>query len=714
MGAPPQPEDARQRAKLPLYKTLPAAEVSQLTPALETNLERNGWWRSNADAANTRYSPLTQIDRDNVAQLEVAWIYHSGSAGFDKTRSTRFNAIQANNIQANPIIADGVMYAPAKGGFVVALDATTGRERWRFQPPETSEPFGEGNLGPAHRGLVYWPGDGSQNARLFFTASGFVFALNPQDGQPVENFGAQGKARARGSVAPVVYRDLVIASDLGALVAFDVATGRPAWKFDIEDKPKEKTSHAAGDPAIATSNSDNYYPSGSVWGGAMALDESRGLVFFSTGAPHPNFAGMNRLGDNKHTNSVVALDARTGKLLWAFQDIAHDLWDLDIPAPPNLVTVTRVGKRVDAVAQVTKQGNTLLLDRLSGQPLFPFRLRRALVSQLPGERTAPYQPDVQWPQPFSRQSFTREDITDRTPQARAFVTKKLHDATLGWFEPPRADKHIVFYGVHGGAEWTGAAVDPAGILYVSANELAWLAWVARAPAGLVNASDAVKAGYHTYRLHCAECHGDNRAGKGMAPSLASVGERLNATQIETILGQGRNAMPPVPMDADERNRLLEFLFAKTSDGETFVDGGLEKLLDDEGYPGNRPPWGTLNAVDLNSGRLLWKVPLGEYEELTRQGMAKTGTENFGGATVTAGGLVFCAGTRDLKIRAFDRKDGRELWQYKLPYGGFAAPAVYEANGRQYVVIAATGGGKLGGELGDAYVAFTLPAERLSK
>jgi quinoprotein glucose dehydrogenase len=311
--------------------------------------------------------------------------------------------------------------------------------------------------------------------------------------------------------------------------------------------------------------------------------------------------------------------------------------------------------------------------------------------------------------------------TDITPESHDFVLKKVQKATFGWFEPPREDEPIIFYGVHGGAEWTGASFDPStGWLYISANELPWIESLSRSvPEPQSDLHKEATPGQAVYRQRCAICHGQNRQGQGMIPSLAGLSGRLSESEVTDILKTGRNSMPPIAIADGDRRDLLNFLFgreivrpggpAPTKSGAvSYQASDFAKLLDGQDYPGSRPPWGTLNAIDLNTGKLVWKVPLGEYEELTRLGIPKTGTENFGGAMATAGGLVFCAGTRDLKIRAFDKTSGQELWQYKLPYGGYAPPATYEVNGRQYVVIAATGGGKLGGDLGDTYVGFALP------
>jgi quinoprotein glucose dehydrogenase len=705
----PTLENASQRSALPLYRTIPAATDSELTPAALSRdpASDRSWSRSNADAANTRYSILSQINRVNVSELKVAWSYHSGDGN--------------GNIEANPVIAGGVIFTPTVGKNIVAINGETGAEIWRFHPllpssgtSSSQEPH-DGGFGPAQRGLTYWDGDSEHRPRLFFMANGYLIALDPKSGTVVDTFGEHGKVASSkgagassflGAVPPTIYRNVILAANQNLVDAFDVVTGKHVWQFNTLRYP-------VGDPG-----EDN---GGNVWGG-MALDVARGIAFIATGDPHPNFVGIERQGSNTGTCSLIALDALTGRVLWSFQEIAHNLWDLDIPAPPNLVTVSHHGKPVDAVAQVTKLGNTLLLDRVTGKPLFPYRLRRAPVSRIPGERTAPYQPDLELPEPFARQVFSLEDVTDLNPESHTFIMNRVKKANFGWFEPLGEDEPTIFYGIHGGAEWPGASFDPStGWLYVTANEIPWIESLSRSAVDPQHdAHQPLSPGEAVYRQHCAGCHGTNRRGQGMVPSLIGVGDRLSEGTIAGILKNGGNAMPPITLSDDEQRKLFSFLFAREAlEGKasavadngghtTYVSSGFDKLLDANGYPGSKPPWGTLNAIDLNTGKLVWKVPLGEYEELTRLGIPKTGTENFGGAMATGGGLVFGAGTRDLNIRAFDKTNGDELWHYKLPYGGFAPPATYEINGRQYVVIASTGGGKLGGELGDAYVAFALP------
>jgi quinoprotein glucose dehydrogenase len=394
-----------------------------------------------------------------------------------------------------------------------------------------------------------------------------------------------------------------------------------------------------------------------------------------------------------------------------------------------LVTVDRAGQKVDAVAAVTKIGNTLLLDRVTGKPLFSFRLRRAPVSTIPGEQTSPYQPDVELPQPFARQEFKLEDVTDISPQAREFVLNKIEDlgATYGWFKPFDEGKPLVMYGFHGGAEWTGGCVDPAtGLLYVSSSEILWTPSVHRNERPAVDETKLPPTpGRTLYEKNCMPCHGPNREGLFVNPSLLGLSQRLKDDDVLALWKTGRAAMPVYLGTDAEKIQLLDYLFDRDRpnvtptarpERPTYRDGGYPRLLDPDNYPGCKPPWGKLTAIDLNTGKIAWQVPLGEHEELTKKGIPKTGTENFGGPLVTAGGLVFCAGTRDLKVRAFDKSTGAELWSHQLDHGAFAPPATYSVNGKQYVVLTDTGGGKLsvppypgpGRPWGDGYVAFRLP------
>jgi quinoprotein glucose dehydrogenase len=682
-------------ADWPEYQTIPAAKPDELTPAngwpaLESY---RSWTRSLGGPTSNRYSALDQINRRNVGQLRVAWTYRSGDG--------------PGNVQCNPIVVGDVLFAPTAGKKIVALNATTGAELWRFIPESKTNALQDI---PARRGLTYWPGNARAPARILFACGTWIYALDPVTGALIKSFGDDGRAviPTAGTVGGIVWKDIfIIPGYFGDVFGYDVATGRERWRFHTLAQPGE----FGGDTWEGREVGAN------CWGG-MALDESRGIAYVSTGSPKPNFVGTAHRGENLFSNCVIALNAATGERLWHFQEVRHDIWDFDLPAPPNLVTVLREGRRVDAVAQVTKIGNTLLLDRVTGKPLFPFRLRRAPESVLPGEKTARYQPDVQWPEPFIQHVFTfkPEDITTRTPAAREYISGLVAQARIGqWFAPPEPAKPAIYYGDNGGANWPGASYDPTtGYLYITANELPWIISIARS-------DDApplkpATAGEKQYQQWCAACHGATRGGVGVAPPLRGLRHHLNDEQIIALMKTGRGAMPASPPMTDlQQKQLLDFLLVRDRPQPPPAPGvppqyshsASKRLLDAEGYPGIKPPWGTLNCLDLNTGKIVWKVPLGEYPELTKAGVAKTGTENYGGSMTTAGGLVFAAGTRDAKLRAFDSATGAELWAGDLPHDGSTPPATYEVGGRQFVVVAAPGVRMLGGPVGDAWVAFAL-------
>jgi len=690
-------EDASARAKLPLYKIIPAAKNSELTPANgypkpETFLS---WHRSHGDNGGRRYSALDQINRQNVTNLAVAWIYHSKDG--------------SNNLQCNPIIVRDLMIVPTAGKFMVGINATNGQEVWRFKP--------DGR--PAFRGLIYWDGGKTASERILFCAGKYLYALNPKDGKPIASFGEQGRAVLPGRVqgdfgaataGPAMFQNIIVIPGFEKDVwGFDASSGKWLWTFHTIPQP--------GEFGYDTWDHTEDYGA-NCWSG-MAMDDVRGIAYISTGSSKPNFIGVTHLGDNLFANCLIALDARTGKRLWHFQEIPHDIWDQDIPSPPNLATITRDGKRVDVVAVTTKIGETILLDRVTGKPIFPYRMRRAPTSDLPGEVTAPYQPDPILPERISKMEFTASDITDRTPEARDYVTDRFRSATTGFFRPASLGRPNLYLGMDGGSEWSGACVDPAGHLYVSVNHAAWLISLFRDDDPPDDPSAPVTPGQKVFQVNCAVCHGLNRLGIGVAPPLRGLRFRLSDEALKKQVRQGKNGMPAnTNMSETDFQALADYLMLRDrvtpppepkSERPHYGFTGYPRFTDNEGYPANKPPWGTLDCLDLNTGKLLWQVPLGEYPELTAEGVPKTGTENYGGPIVTAGGLIFCSGTRDGKIRAFDKDTGVELWSAKLPWVGSAPPATYEINGRQYIVIASTGN-KLGNasEYGDAYVAFALP------
>jgi quinoprotein glucose dehydrogenase len=671
---------------------------------------------------NDHHSPLSQINRSNVNSLEVAWEYKTGDAD-DKGRT---------QIQCNPIIIDGILYGSTPKLKLFALDAATGQELWRFDPAVTTS-FSMN----VNRGVTYW--EDGDDKRIFYTAGPYLFAINAKTGYPVQTFGEFGKASLKSkltdwakelyvvSTTPgIIYDDLLILGTRvsesaiaapGYIRAYHVKTGKVAWTFRTIPRP--------GEYGYDTWPPDAYKTIGGVnsWAG-FALDEKRGIVYVPTGSASYDFYGGNRKGANLFANCLLALDAKTGERIWHFQTVHHDVWDRDLPSPPNLVTVSHDGRKIDAVAQITKSGFVFLFDRETGEPLFPIEERPVKQTDLEGEETWPTQPFPVRPPPFSGQSLTMENVTTISKESHDYVAGILNNVRTGeQFIPPGREGTVIYPGFDGGGEWGGAAFDPnTGILYTNANEMAWILTMIDLNPG--TSEKPVTLGESTYMANCAMCHGPDMGGDqtGTYPTLKGVFSKYPKSEIKNIIEQGKNFMPGWKHLGDNRiEAVMAFIDGRQeepmdahmqgmdeNDGVVpFTHTGYNRFFDPYGYPAMKPPWGTLNAIDLNRGEILWQVPLGEIKELAERGIPKTGTENYGGPVVTDGGLIFIGSSKDEYFRAFDKATGEEVWRYKLPAGGYATPSTYECNGRQYLVIAC-GGGKMGTKSGDSYVAFALP------
>ncbi len=656
----------------------------------------------NGGVGNIRYSPLTQIDATNVATLQVAWTYDSG------------DAFTGSEMQSNPIVVDGRLYVTTPTLKVVALDAVTGREIWTFDPS---------NGGPAgarfrHRGVTVH-GD-----RVFVTYRNWLYALATRTGRPIASFGTAGRVDLRdglgrpaeslsvtASTPGVVFEDLFIIGSTvpetlpsapGDIRAFDVTTGKLRWSFHTIPHP--------GETGYETWPADAWTIAGgaNAWAGVV-VDPALAMVFAATGSTSFDFYGANRKGDNLFADCVLALDARTGRRVWHFQGLHHDLWDLDFPAAPNLVTVTRDGRTIDAVAQVTKTGYVFVLDRRTGTPLFPVEERPVPGGAIEGEFPSPTEPVPAAPPPFTRSGPTESMLTTRTPEAHAAVLEQFRALKPGRFAPPSREGTIIFPGVDGGAEWGGAAFDPAsGLLFVNANEMPWIV-------RLIPNDDA-----SLYNAKCAACHKTDRTGTTVAPSLVDVGRRRSRDQIADIIRHGTGRMPAFPdFGTKNVNDMIDYLLTGVDKGRdpdlmkspTYVkyrSDGETLWRDPDGYPPLTPPWGTLTAIDLNAGTIRWQIPFGEYPELAAKGLRNTGSDNYGGPVVTASGLLFIGATNfDRKFHVFDAATGALRWETTLPAAGNATPAVYAIDGREYVVIVC-GGGKNGAPSGASVVAFALP------
>jgi quinoprotein glucose dehydrogenase len=677
--------------------------------------QNTDWRVYNGSPGGSHYSGLKQINQTNVGQLQVAWTYDAGDG--------------AGTLETNPIIVNGFLYGNTTTHKVFALNAATGKQIWMFDS-------GMQGRGP-NRGLAYWSSGSDQ--RIFASVQRYLYAIDAVTGKAVPSFGTGGRIDLqeglRGDTAglgaaAVIYKDLVIIGNRtgetlpaspGDIRAYDARTGKPRWSFHTIPRP--------GEFGYETWPKDawTYIGNAGDWSG-LSLDEKRGIVFVPIANADFAFVGTNRLGDNLFANSLLALNAETGERIWHFQTVKHDLWDRDLPAPPTLVTVKRDGKDVEAVAQITKTGHVFLFDRTNGTPLFPIESRGYPASTVPGEVAAKTQSLPTKPAPFSRQLLTEDMLTNRTPEAhQAALALFRKYRSEGQFIPPSIGKEtIMFPGMDGGGEWGGAAFDPeTSLLYVNANEMVWLySLVGVPPRG------AEINGRELYARECSSCHREDRTGSPpQLPSLVGIGDRMPQANVRTMIFYGGGRMPSfATLPAEYINAIVQYV---TTGKETIVSApvtasspidtefrfaGHHKFLDPDGYPAISPPWGTLNAINLNSGEYAWKIPLGEYPELAEKGMKNTGSENYGGPIATAGGLVFIGATNfDRKFRAFDKKNGKLLWETTLPFAGNATPATYEIGGRQFIVIAASGGGVLHNQrntrpvqAGAKYVAFALP------
>ena len=672
------------------------------------------WEHYLGDPGRSHYSTLSEFDSTNVRSLKIAWEYESRDFG---------------QMQMNPIVIDTLLYGVSAALRAFALDARTGEEVWVFGDSIKT-------WHSASRGVSYW--ESKEDKRIFYTIGSDLWALNAITGKPVLSFGRKGKIDLRSglpstsegkfvisSTPGTIFRNLIImplrlsegaGAAPGDLMAFDVKTGELVWSFHTIPHRGEFGDHTWGNPDISESN---IVGAANNWAG-MSLDVDRQILYVPTGSAAPDFYGAMRPGKNLFSNCLLALNAKTGKLIWYYQFTHHDLWDRDPPAPPNLVMVNDGDKFIPAVAQVTKQGFVFLFNRLTGEPLFDIKEVPVPKSDLPGEQTWPTQPIPLMPAPFARQSndLTTADISPYAPN-RDSLLNLFEQADKRRYAPPSLKPVLLLPGYDGAAEWGGAGADPnQGILYINSNEMAWFLQM--------KANDESKPkishGEQIYRNNCASCHKDNRSGIPASgyPSLLEVGLRLSKKHIQEIITHGKGMMPGFPqLTPKDQEMLLQFLTHKMAKNNTqdiqdkteetqlpFQHTGYNKFLDKNGLPAIAPPWGTLQALDLNTGKYLWKVPLGETDSLRNLGYPTTGTENYGGPVVTKNGLLFIAATKDGYIRAFDKKAGSLLWEFKLPAPAFATPAMYKVEGKQYLAIAC-GGEKMGTKKGNKIIAFAL-------
>ena len=661
------------------------------------------------------YSSLTQINRENVNRIRVAWSYDTE------------DSFSSSEMQCNPIIVGGIIYITSPRLRAIALDAATGRLIWSFDPFDGSF--------PAHtmrnRGVTFW--EDGDDKRVFYSAREYLYGLNAETGRLIESFGNRGRVDLREGLnrdpsslsviatSPgIIFKDLLIMGSTvseslpsapGDIRAYDVRSGKIRWVFHTIPHP--------GEDGYDTWPKDawKFIGGANCWAG-MSVDWERGIVFCPTGSAAFDFYGGNRLGDNLFANSLIALKATSGERIWHFQTVRHDVWDRDLPSPPSLVRVQREGRVVDAVAQTTKSGYVYVFERETGNPLFPIEYRKVPPSEIPGETLATEQPFPLRPWPFARQSLTEDMLTKRTPAAHRAILKRFRILRNGGqFTPPSLEGTVLFPGYDGGAEWGGSAFDPeTGVLYVNSNDMPFVVSLVENKLPTAQASSN-----ELYQEHCADCHGAQMEGGARGfPPLLNLAQRLAPEKIRALIANGSGRMPGFKhLGSAAVDALMDYLTtgetrrvsvdrAPSSVDMKYRHGDDKFFQDPEGYPAVEPPWGTLNAINLNTGAYVWKIPLGEIPELVKKGLRNTGGDNYGGPLVTAGGLLFIGATNhDRKFRAFDKSTGELLWETTLPAAGNATPATYEIKNKQYVVIAA-GGGKRGQPSGGSYVAFALP------
>lgn len=704
-----------------IYLALLSTGILLIATALQKNYqpadeEYTEWKEYLGGPDRNHYSTLNQITPENVSNLKVAWTYSTPDSG---------------QMQVNPIIVDGVLYGVTSSVQAFALDAATGKEIWMFGDKLK-------NFASTSRGVAYW--SEGNDKRILHTIGQNLYAIDATTGKPIPTFGDNGKVDLHTGLPEIAQKKFIISNTPGTIFedlivmplrlsegadaapgdirAFNVKTGKLAWTFHTIPYPNEQGYNTW--PKEAYKNTE--VGAANNWAG-MAVDRKRGIIYVPTGSAGYDFYGGKRIGKNLYANCLLALNARTGKLLWHFQTTHHDVWDRDLPAPPNLITVKHNGKMVDAVAQLSKQGYIYLFDRVTGKPLFQIQEIAAPKSNLPGEVTWPTQPVPVKPAPFARQAHTLTE-KDISPYAenRDSLIAQFKTYRRERFAAPSKEGTIILPGFDGGAEWGGAGADPKeGIMYVNSNEMPWILTMKATPKQ--DALAGLGTGERIYATSCVACHGSDKKGNAKSgyPSLVDIEKRRDKAFVTQIISNGKGMMPGfTTLSNTEKQALVAFLFGeekKEVGGSSnvgtktpylpFVSTGYNKFLDSKGFPAISPPWGTLNAIDMNTGEYLWKIPLGEHEALKQKGIPTTGSENYGGPVITANGLLFIAGTKDEKFRVFNKKTGALIWETKLPAAAFATPSTYQINGKQYVVIAC-GGTKLGARKGNQYVAFALP------
>ncbi|WP_353483857.1 PQQ-binding-like beta-propeller repeat protein [Haliscomenobacter sp.] len=656
------------------------------------------WAHFGYDPSQSKFSPLDAINLKNVQQLKEVW-HHQESA-------------DGSSIFLNPLVVNGKMIALMPSNKLVALDASNGKLIWEFVPDAS-------DIYNWTKGIAYRKGSKGKPDAILFVAGSTLYSIDASTGKPMPSFGKNGRVDfytglsvskdrrnevAVSSNAPgVIYDDLYIIgckvpdelpSTSGDIRAFNVNTGKLVWTFHTIPKAGEYGADTW--PAGARDKNGG----ANCWGG-MALDEKRGIVYVPTASPSFDFYGADREGQNLFANCLLALDAKTGKRIWHFQTTHHDLWDRDNGSPPNLVTIEQDGKKVDAVALATKIGYVYVFNRATGVPIFPIEeVPVPTKSEMPGEKPWPTQPIPVKPAPFARQGFKKEYYSTISPESEQYIKDQIasQQYNTGIYEPPNLKGSIIVPSANGGSNWGGAAVNPqSGVMFVNSVDLPWFLKLHEMK-GLTANND--KTGENLFKLYCSSCHGMDKKGAGAGPDISAKVKLYSAKKLENILKKAAEPMPSFKhLPPVQINAIIAYLKGTpldTKNGDTGLESassepygfsGYDFYRDKWGFSAIKPPYGTLNAIDLNRGEILWQVPLGEDPKLAKMGIKQSGMFSRGGCIATAGGLIFIAATADEMFRAFDQATGKIVWETQLPGNGTAIPSTYAIGQKQYLTIA---------------------------
>ncbi len=668
----------------------------------------NTWATYKADENSSSYSPLGQINVSNVTQLQNAWTFQANDVP---------EGDQAVSSQSNPIIIDGVMYANSAKQTVYAINAQTGEQIWAFKA------LGDGEPSAASRGVTYW--EKGSDKRILYSAGNYLMAIDAQTGKLIPSFGENGKVSLNVGVRDDpekisvtlttpgrIFNDLIIigsrlpdfyGSPPGYIRAYHCQTGQLVWTFHTIPHP--------GEPGYETWPPNAYKYAGGVncWAG-MSIDAERGMVFLALGSPSFDFYGADRVGANLYGNSVLALDAATGHYKWHFQTVHHDIWDYDLPCPPNLVTIQQDGKEIDVVVQATKHGFIFVLDREMGEPIFPVEERKVPASNLPGEIAYETQPFPLKPKAFVRQSMTEDDLNNYSPDDHEALLKKFRSVRFdGLFTPPDLQGTLSIPATRGGANWGGLAFDPmTNFIYIRGNNLPEIQTIVDANKHFTAQNNTLfEQGRVVYQKHCAACHGDERQGiPPTFPAVVDLKDRVVEKEALQKIRQGSGQMPGYigVLTEQEEREIIAFLYDKKdakievpqiakSEEEPVRYMNITPYRtwsDPSGNPALKPPWATLNALNLSTGEYEWQIPLGNDETLQEKGAPNTGLLGRSGPMVTAGGLVFISGAADKKLWAFDKKTGDLVWETTLPAPNNANVCTYAVGGKQYLALSVGG------------------------